>query len=180
MTKHAPRHPAVIATAVALPVALVIGVIVAAVLMSRSAGDEPVALSTIPAPQAESESCRTLIEALPDAVGDYQRAPLADPAPAGAAAWTAPEGEPVVLRCGLDRPAEFTAAAALQVVNEVEWFEVSGAAAGLDASTWFAVDRGVYIALTLPNAAGPTPLQDISNTIAAALPKQAIDPAPVR
>ena len=50
--------------------------------------------------------------ALPEQLGDYRRAPAADPAPAGAAAWqAAPDAEPVVLRCGLDRPAEFVVGA---------------------------------------------------------------------
>ena len=47
-------------------------------------------------------------------------------------------------------------------------------------STWFAVDRPVYIALTLPQGSGPTPIQEISDVIAKSLPAKAIDPAPPR
>jgi hypothetical protein len=62
------------------------------------------------------------------------------------------------------------------VVDAVQWFEVRDQ----DRSTWFAVDRPVYVALTLPPGSGPTPIQQISEVIAKSLPAKAIDPAPVR
>lgn len=173
------RHPAFIATAIALPVALLVGVVVAAVFMARNPEVGPVGLGPVPAPDAESQSCADVVAALPEQVGDFARAPLADPAPVGAAAWQSSEGGEIVFRCGLERPAEFDAAASLQIVNGVEWFEVSGADQGLEASTWFVVDRPVYIALTVPDGSGPTPLQDVSTVVAEILPQQEIDPAPV-
>ncbi len=57
-----------------------------------------------------------------------------------------------------------------------QWFELTDA----DRSTWFAVDRPVYIALTLPSGSGPTPIQEISQTIAKTMPAKAVDPAPAR
>jgi hypothetical protein len=128
-----------------------------------------------------------LIDALPERLGDYQRATPAEPAPSGAAAWRAsPDGEAIILRCGLDRPAEFVLGSPLQVVDEVSWFRVGEAGAGDDTeadagrSTWFAVDRPVYVALTLPEGSGPTPIQEISQLIAKSLSARAITPAPVR
>ncbi|GGC52166.1 DUF3515 domain-containing protein [Hoyosella rhizosphaerae] len=173
--------PAIIATAVALPVILVVALIVAAVVLQRTAPSQPVPLSVVPAPDAESEQCASVVSALPDTLGDLERAELLDPAPVGAAAWrlAASLDDPVVLRCGLDRPLEFDRAAALQIINGVEWFEASGAPLGIDSSTWYAVDRGIYIALTVPNGSGPTPLQVVSDTIADVLPPQPIDPAPI-
>lgn len=56
---------------------------------------------------------------------------------------------------------------------------MSGAAEGIDASTWFVVDRPVYVALTVPNGSGPTPLQTVSAAVTQSLPQQPIDPAPV-
>jgi len=173
------RSPALIATAIALPVALLVGVVVAAVMVSNTPVNAPVGLGPVPAPDAESASCADLLAALPEDLGDYRRAELADPAPVGAAAWQSDEGGEVVLRCGLERPAEFDRAAALQVVDEVQWFEVSGAEQGIEASTWFAVDRPVYVALTVPNGSGPTPLQDVSAAISSVLPQQDLDPAPI-
>ncbi|WP_420753199.1 DUF3515 domain-containing protein [Rhodococcus sp. O3] len=173
------RHPAVIATAIALPVALLAGVVVAAVIINRNPVLGPLALGPVPAPQAESAECADLLAALPEKLGDYTRAELVEPVPAGTAAWQIADAEPVVLRCGLDRPAEFDAAAALQVVDGVQWFEVSGEAEGIAASTWFAVDRPVYVALTVPNGSGPSPLQEVSAALTESLPPQQIDPAPV-
>lgn len=172
------RSPALIAAAVALPIAMVVGVVVAAVIAGRDPVQEPVALGTVPAPAAESPECTALIAALPEDIGDFGRAELVDPAPAGAAAWQADDAKEVVLRCGVDRPLEFNAASALQMVDEVQWFEVPGVE-GLDASTWFAVDRGVYVALTVPHGSGPSPLQDASAAISGALEQRPIDPAPV-
>ncbi|NLU81566.1 DUF3515 domain-containing protein [Rhodococcus sp. HNM0569] len=173
------RHPAVIATAVALPVALVVGLIVSALLAGRNPEREPVALGPVPAPAAPSAECGTLMAALPDQLGDFDRAELVEPAPEATAAWQQDEGEPIVLRCGLDRPLEFDQAAALQVVNGVQWFEVSGQDVGMASSSWFAVDRGIYVGVTIPDGTGPTPLQDVSDTLSAALPQQPLDPAPV-
>ena len=85
----------------------------------------------------------------------------------------AADGEPVILRCGLDRPAEFVVGSPIQVVDAVQWFEV----ADRGRSTWFAVDRPVYVALTLPQGSGPTPIQEISDAIAKSLPATEIDPA---
>ena len=47
----------------------------------------------------------------------------------------------------------------LQVVDDVPWFRVAERPA---RTTWFAVDRPVYVALTLPDGSGPTPIQLLS------------------
>ncbi len=77
---------------------------------------------------------------------------------------------------GWTGPAEFVVGSPIQVVDAVQWFEV----ADQGRSTWFAVDRPVYVALTLPQGSGPTPIQAISEAIAKSLPATPIDPAPVR
>jgi hypothetical protein len=66
----------------------------------------------------------------------------------------------------------------VQVVDAVQWFQVLDPA-GDGRSTWFAVDRAVYIALTLPPGTGPTPIQTLSTTIAETMHERAVDPAPV-
>ncbi|MEU4313610.1 DUF3515 family protein [Nocardia sp. NPDC024068] len=171
-----PYPPALIATAVALPVALLVGVVVAAVLVLRAPAEpEPVALGPVPAPAADGPACTTLMPALPADMGDFTRASLVEPVPPATMAWQRPDGgEPIVLRCGLDRPLEFNRASALQIVNGVQWFEIRDDAAA--TATWFAVDRETYIALTVPDGSGPTPLQAVSDTITAQLPARPIDP----
>ncbi|CAN5246756.1 hypothetical protein BH11ACT7_BH11ACT7_32420 [soil metagenome] len=47
-------------------------------------------------------------------------------------------------------------------------------------TTWFAVDRPVYVALTLPAGSGPTPIQELSRTITKTLPARDLEPGPPR
>jgi hypothetical protein len=60
----------------------------------------------------------------------------------------------------------------------VQWFQEaepqSAGAAG--RSTWYAVDRPVYVALTLPSGSGPTPIQQVSDLIDHSMPAVPINP----
>ena len=172
----------VLIAAVALAV-VTIGVILA-IAATRQAPPQPVAVPAVAAPQAGNSACRALLGALPQRLGDYQRATLAQPAPEGTAAWRAgPDGEPVVLRCGLDRPAGFVVGSAIQVVDRVQWFEVTGeqqSAGDAGRSTWYTVDRPVYVALTLPAGSGPTSIQQLSDVIDHTIAAVPIDPAGAR
>jgi hypothetical protein len=169
----------VILAAVALAVAVIGGILAIAALREAP---RPVAVSEVPAPQAESPACHSLAAALPQRLGDYQRVAIAQPAPAGATAWRAgPDGEPVVLRCGLDRPADFVVGSPIQMVDRVQWFEMSAGrqpAGDTGASIWCTVDRPVYVGLTLPPGSGPTPIQQLSDVIDHTLAAVPIDPAP--
>ena len=177
-TRDGPPRALLIA-AIVVAAGAIIGILVFAALRQSPPGQQTVAIASVPAPKGDSAECRALLDALPEQLGDYRRAPAAEPAPPGAAAWTAAwtaDGEPVILRCGLDRPAEFVVGSPIQVVDAVQWFEL----ADQGRSTWFAVDRPVYVALTLPQGSGPTPIQEISDVIAKSLPAKPIDPAPAR
>src|SRR5262249_27486111 len=133
------------------------------------------------APQADDAACRALAAALPERLGDYQRAPLAQPAPHGAAAWRSGSGgEPGVLRCGLDRPADFVVGSPIQFVDRGQGVEVAPpqqSAGDAGRSTWYTVDRPVYVALTLPSGSGPTPIQQLSEVIDRTIAAVPIDPA---
>jgi hypothetical protein len=172
------------------PRALLIAAVVVAVLAigvvlviaaTRQAPPQPVALPAAPAPQAGSSACHALSAVLPQRLGDYQRAPLAQPAPESATAWRTGSGtDPVVLRCGLDRPTDFVVGSAIQIVDRVQWFEVTAerqSAGDAGRSTWYTVDRPVYLALTLPSGSGPTPIQQLSEVIDQTLAPVPIDPA---
>ena len=137
----------------------------------------PVAIAAVPAPAAEAPQCQALLAALPDSLGDRRRAETAQPTPAGTAAWRG-DGEPVILRCGLDRPAEFVVGAPIQMVDDVSWFRLDDA--DTRRSTWVSVDRPVYIALTLPADSGPTPIQAMSETIAHTMGAVPVRPGPLR
>jgi uncharacterized protein DUF3515 len=173
-----PPRAAMIA-AVALAIAAIGAILVIAA--NREAPPQPVAIPAVPAPQAASAACKALTDALPQRLGNYQRASVAQPAPQGAAAWrSGPDSQPLVLRCGLDRPAEFVVGSPIQAVDRVQWFEVGAqqqSAGDAGRSTWYTVDRPVYVALTLPSGSGPTPIQQLSEIIDHTIAAVPIDPA---
>ena len=53
----------------------------------------------------------------------------------------------------------------------MQWLPVPGEY----SSTWYVVDRAVYVALTVPNSAGTGPLQQVSSTIG-----EKLSPQPLR
>lgn len=128
----------------------------------------PLLLVPVEAPEAGSAGCTALSRALPDTLANGS-APLparalAKPVPPGTAAWGSGD-RPAVLRCGIERPPELKPTSELLAVDGVQWLRVS--AAGL--TTWYAVDRPVVVALTLPGNVGTGPIQDVSTAIAATL-----------
>lgn len=168
---------AIVLAAIAVAALAVIGVLILAAVSQKAPPASPVAVVAIPSPDAESESCRALLAALPAEMDDYARADLADPAPAGAAAWRpADGGDPVILRCGIDRPLDFVAGTPVQMVNDVSWFRI----ADTGRTTWIAVDRPVYVALTLPDGSGPAPIQLITTAISDTLAARPVETGPPR
>lgn len=169
---------AVLITAIVLAIGAVTAILVVAAVAQRQRGPAPVAVSAVPAPRADSSECARLVEALPERLGDFRRAPLVEPAPVGAVAWQGADGgEPLVLRCGVERPADFVVGAPVTVVDLVSWFRVQDSGEA-DRATWFAVDRPVYVALTLPPGSGPDAIQTVSTTVAQVLAARPVDPGP--
>lgn len=171
-----PDEPPRVALIAALVLAVLTVVAVLAIAATCQAPRQPVPVAAVAAPHAADPACQALLAALPQRLGEYQRAAVAPPAPEGTAAWSRDDSEPVVLRCGLDRPVGFVVGSPIQGVDKVQWFQVSEA----DRSTWFAVDRPVYVALTLPPGSGPTPIQQLSALIDDVVPSAPLDPAPAR
>ncbi|MFD3591413.1 DUF3515 domain-containing protein [Nocardia sp. NPDC058640] len=172
-----PTHsPALIATAVALPIVLIVAVLVAAFVALRAPVErEPLALGPVPAPAADGPACHILLPALPADLGDYTKSTLVEPAPPATRAWQLPDGgDPITLRCGLDRPLEFNRASPLTEIDGVKWFQVRDEVG--KTGTWFAVDRETYIALTVPDNSGTSAVQIVSDTITANLPAR--EPTP--
>jgi hypothetical protein len=162
---------------------LVVGVIVASRVLGGTGDGEaapattrqpvrtgPFALAGVEAPDADAPECTRLVGSLPATLPskgeELARLTLAEPAPPAAAAWAGKRGEPVVLRCGLPKPAEYGPTAQLREVSKVNWLPVDGEG----ASTWYTVDRPVYVALTIPDDAGTGVVQEMSETIAKVLP----------
>jgi hypothetical protein len=170
-----PSPPLIVA--LGLAVALVVGVAVAGLVLGRAAAPSsaapppaagPVALVPVAAPMAGSAQCAALVRALPSELpngsASLRRRPLAAPAPVAAVAWGA--GDPVVLRCGIERPPELTSTSELLGVSGVQWFRVSAGG----SVTWYAVDRAAVVALTLPEGVSTGPIQVVSAAIGQAMP----------
>ncbi len=171
--------------AVGLAVLLAIGVATLGLVLGTGNQTEevpgrtgPLALVSIDAPDAGSPSCASLIEKLPVGLPSGKdmlpRREIATPAPAGAVAWGDAKHDPVVLRCGLERPAELKQTSQLRVISDVQWLQLPGSG----SSTWVIVDRAAYVALTVPDNAGTGPLQDVSTTVRDLLPKQPVRTSP--
>ncbi|AWH92290.1 DUF3515 domain-containing protein [Dietzia lutea] len=178
----APVSKIVVALAAVIPLAMLAVVLV----MVRGIGDEaaeeaasePVAAVAIPAPAAGSEECAALVGQLPEMLGDAARVALVEPAPEGTAAYRMPDAEPIIVRCGLPAPPTFTVGVGLQEVNGVQWFNEPDPDPAVTDSTWVAVDRPQYVAVTLPEGSGTGPIQDLSDALTAALEEVEPNPAP--
>ncbi len=136
----------------------------------------PLALPPSPAPEAGTPECSAVLSALPNELlirGELvPRRPLAQPAPPGTVAWGDAEHDPVVVRCGLEAPAELTPTSQLADTSGVSWLDLSAGG----TTSWLAVDRPVYVALTAPADAGTGPMQDLSAVLGRTLPKQPVFP----
>lgn len=168
------RVPAPVALAIALPVLLAVVVAGLGIYGRATAGPDTgsLALPARAAPQATTGECDAVLGALPaelPGTGGPLTPRELDPAVPGARAWVA-EPEPVVLRCGTERPAELVPTASLIVVNGVTWLPLT-APEGALATTYAAVDRGVHLELTAPAGTGPGPLQTVSDAITESLPR---------
>jgi hypothetical protein len=121
-------------------------------------------------PEADA-SCPALMSALPlELVGEPSR--RVDSDSPFAYAW----GDPAVaLVCGVDRPAAFAPDSALYQINGVFWFVDDS---DPDTTVWTAVDRPVFVELTVPASIDSGPATVLSTTIAEALPYQEPDASP--
>lgn len=168
------------ATAVAVPLTAVL------VLLVNRPGAEPPAASPAPSPSAPAalppvrvaappalsaaaqRSCRELISALPSTLGERAARPVDSPSPY-VVAWGEP---PVVLRCGVPRPATFIATADTLVISGVTWFaERRGT-----STAWTAVDRPVYVEVVAPADDASDPAARLATAVSRALPARPLDP----
>lgn len=177
------RRPSLpVAIAIALPVLLALAVAGIAITARVTglgepppavADTSPLAAPPVDAPDAGGPDCTALLARLdgdlPAQGGTLPVRALAEPAPPGVRAWAAVP-RPVVLRCGLPRPAELAPDSALLVVNGVQWLELDDGVPDPVVVTYVAVDRPVYVVLTAPVDAGSGPLQTVSDVVRDTLP----------
>ncbi|OBA54714.1 hypothetical protein A5774_04580 [Corynebacterium sp. EPI-003-04-2554_SCH2473622] len=145
-------------------------------------GAPTVTLSDLPAEHADSAECQQLIDSLPDEVADLPRAEIAEPTPAGVAAWAAGSSgaggnyrDQVSLRCGVDTPFQYSEYSHTQVVEAdgasssenssgsasdgntaTEWLEVQDQTPGSTLTTWYSTNRFPTVAVTVDRAGNGT------------------------
>nr|WP_239521073.1 DUF3515 domain-containing protein [Blastococcus saxobsidens] len=188
------RRAALLTTAIAVPVVIALVVLVN-VLGDPSAGtsdpragqgapaeidgrtpvrpeDLPVLPLDVPevTPEAEA-SCPALMGNLPlELAGEPSRRVKSDTP--YVYAWGEP---PVVLTCGVDRPAGWVATASGIQINGVLWHVDTS---DPDTTVWTAVDRPVYVEVRLPAGVDSAPVTALTVPLAEALPYQEPQPAP--
>ena len=122
---------------------------------------------TVAPPRGGDEQCARLHSRLPDDLDGRDRRDTS-PVSKRTAAWGQP---PVVLRCGVGRPAGLTATSQVLEVQDVEWFLTERPR----AYVFTTVGRRTYVELRVPRATPRTeataPLVDLAPAITATLPR---------
>lgn len=134
--------------ALALAIVLALGVLIGAKLVYSTAANQPVTMAALDTPDASSPECEALIDALPGKLLGHKRAELAEPAPAGAAAWASNSTERVTLRCGVSLPLQYTSLSTLVPAEGVDWLQVIDATPGSTMQTWYSIGTFPVIAVT--------------------------------
>jgi Protein of unknown function (DUF3515) len=129
----------------------------------------PVAVPPV-TPEADA-SCPALMKTLPLELAGKQSRRVKSDSPY-AYAWGDP---PVVLICGVGRPAGYVTGAALIQINGVSWYVDTSTP---DTTVWTAVDRPVYVQISLPSSVDSAPVTALTPQIAAALPYREPQPGP--
>jgi hypothetical protein len=128
----------------------------------------PVSVSAPPESAGASRYCPRLLAAVPLTLADLPARPVDSSSPF-VAAW----GEPaVLLRCGVSRPRRFVVGVQTIVVNGVTWYpEPTG-----NRTVWTAVDRPVYVELSVPTGYASGPVAALSTEVARTLAASPIRP----
>jgi hypothetical protein len=127
-TRDGPPRALLIA-AIVVAAGAILGILVFAALRQAPPEQRPVAIASVPAPKANTVECRTLLDAVPQQLPSRAPQPIRTYRCRG----VAPDGEPVILRCGLDRPTEFVVGGPIQVVDAVQWFRVGEAGPAMNS-----------------------------------------------
>ncbi len=120
-------------------------------------------------PEAEA-SCPALVSTLPfDLLGEPSR--RVDSDSPFVYAWAEP---PVVLVCGVERPAGWTVGESAIQIDQVQWYVDTSDPA---TNVWTAVDRDVYVEVQVPASIDSAPVTALTKHIAEVLPFREPDPA---
>lgn len=159
---------------------MVVGVLLGAKLVFSRAADQPVGMTELPAPMADSAECAAVVDALPEDVVGHDRAQIAEPAPAGVAAWASSSTERITFRCGIDLPMQYNEYSQVQDIDGVEWLQVSDVTPGSTLSSWYTVNRSPVVAVTADEASlgsAADPVAELAGAVST-LPVVASQPNP--
>jgi len=134
--------------------------------------DLPVLEVPVPPPTPETDAaCPRFMADLPIELAGERSRPVRSDTPY-AYAWGEP---PIVLRCGVDRPADFVRDSPVFDINGVTWFVDD---TDPDEYVYTAVDRPVYVEITVPSTIDSAPVVVLSDLVAttATLPRQELRP----
>ena len=147
--------PRLLATAIALPVAVLTGAVVYNLgvragqsadpsAQPNAAATGPVTVSAPPLPSRAAVVCRALVAKLPDRVRDAQRRPVSAGAEQNAA-----YGDPaLVLSCGVPSPS-YPSTDDVWTLNGVCWHATPASG----STVWTTVDREIPVQVTVPGPA---------------------------
>ncbi|MGY2128961.1 DUF3515 domain-containing protein [Blastococcus sp. SYSU DS0617] len=129
----------------------------------------PLPVEVPPVSPEAGEFCPAVMATLPLELAGEQSRPV-DSDSLFAYAWGEP---PVVLVCGVDRPAGWVVGASAIQINGVQWHVDTS---DPDTTVWTTVDRPVYVEVSLPAGVDSAPVTALTTALAEALPYQ--EPVP--
>lgn len=161
--------PAMIATLVAVPVMVIAGFITYAALHFSADDTPPSPVESYTTTAADAARCAEFIKKLPDELGDFEGKSV----DGTTVRWTRADSDPVVVRCGVERPHELAPTSSLQVINPVQWFMTDTIEGRGQA--YVSVDHRPYVAVWVPAGAGNAPITDVSALIEKNLQRAPLD-----
>jgi hypothetical protein len=142
---------------------------VADVSGASTAPKSPQAVLQVDAPNPDPSAdapCTALFQALPVQLEGEDPRVVRSASPY-VRAWGDP---PVVLVCGVAKPAGFTSTSGLIQINGVAWYVDTSAK---DSVVWTTVDRAVHVQVRVPASADSSSVTDLTGPILKTLPAQA-------
>lgn len=132
--------------------------------------DLPLLEVPVPPPTPETDAaCPRFMTDLPIELAGERSRPVRSDTPY-AYAWGEP---PIVLRCGVERPATFVRDSPVYDINGVTWFVDDS---DPDRVLYTAVDRPVYVELSVPSTVNSGPVAVLSPLVTATMPRQELRP----
>ncbi|MFP7664139.1 MAG: DUF3515 family protein [Corynebacterium pyruviciproducens] len=131
--------------ALVLAVVFVVAVLFGAKFVYSKAASGPTVVTDLGYEESSSAECSQFIEALPDKIGRYKQVPIADPVPAGAAAYKKGLEDELTVRCGMPTPTYASAASHVTENSNAQWLRVSDNSGN---ATWYSLNVRPTIAIT--------------------------------